>query len=420
MTQIRLKRGTTVPLAGNLVTGELAVKTDTGAVYTKKDDGTVVQVGGGGAWGSITGTLSSQTDLDTALGLKAPLASPALTGNVTITTNSSSPALVVVQDGAGDIVQFKDVASDTTYSFIDAAGKVSTIASATGNAGLKITHGTAPTSPVDGDVWTTTSGMFVRVNGVTQIMTPTSVLSSYATLVSPTFTGDPKAPTPSTGDNDTSIATTAFVKSQNYLTSASLVGYYLPLSGGVMSGSITNVGATHDTEMAGDFFGVQLSSDHTKGTMLNFDGLDTYDGSSHMKVTPTGLLFPDSTVQTTATVAGPAGTNGTNGIDGANNYLDIITMTSSSASLYVSGGYWSAGYGFMNTSGGWFYNKLNASGVTFKFYINGVFDSSVVGAYNYYSASTSYVTTPISGDVMTVFISDGTAEATIPLIMATY
>jgi collagen type I alpha len=36
-------------------------------------------------------------------------------------------------------------------------------------------------------------------------------LSAYAALASPTFTGDPKAPTPTAGDNDTSIATTAFV-----------------------------------------------------------------------------------------------------------------------------------------------------------------------------------------------------------------
>jgi hypothetical protein len=36
-------------------------------------------------------------------------------------------------------------------------------------------------------------------------------LSAYATLASPTFTGDPKAPTPTAGDNDTSVATTAFV-----------------------------------------------------------------------------------------------------------------------------------------------------------------------------------------------------------------
>ena len=98
----------------------------------------------------------------------APLASPALTGNVTIATNSASPALVITQDGTGDIVQFKDVTSDTTYSFIDASGKVGTIASTTANAGFNIAHGAAPTTPVNGDIWTTTSGVFARINGATR------------------------------------------------------------------------------------------------------------------------------------------------------------------------------------------------------------------------------------------------------------
>lgn len=44
--------------------------------------------GGGGVWGAITGTLSAQSDLATALGLKAPLASPALTGNPTAPTQT--------------------------------------------------------------------------------------------------------------------------------------------------------------------------------------------------------------------------------------------------------------------------------------------------------------------------------------------
>ena len=50
---------------------------------------TIAQFGAGGgsaAWGSITGTLSSQTDLNTALGLKAPLASPTFTGTFTAPT----------------------------------------------------------------------------------------------------------------------------------------------------------------------------------------------------------------------------------------------------------------------------------------------------------------------------------------------
>jgi hypothetical protein len=42
-------------------------------------------------------------------------------------------------------------------------------------------------------------------------LTIATAASTYAPIASPTFTGDPKAPTPSPGDNDTSIATTAFV-----------------------------------------------------------------------------------------------------------------------------------------------------------------------------------------------------------------
>lgn len=40
----------------------------------------------------------------------------------------------------------------------------------------------------------------------------------YATIDSPTFTGDPKVPTPLIGDADTSIANTAFVQMQGYQT----------------------------------------------------------------------------------------------------------------------------------------------------------------------------------------------------------
>jgi hypothetical protein len=40
--------------------------------------------GGGGTWGSITGSLASQADLNTALGFKATLAAPVFTGQATI------------------------------------------------------------------------------------------------------------------------------------------------------------------------------------------------------------------------------------------------------------------------------------------------------------------------------------------------
>ncbi len=62
--------------------------------------------------------------------------------------------------------------------------------------------------------------------------------STKADLASPVFTGNPTAPTPSTGDNDTSIATTAFVKAQGYTTSTGTVTS-VALSGGTTGLSVS-------------------------------------------------------------------------------------------------------------------------------------------------------------------------------------
>lgn len=84
-----------------------------------------------------------------------------------------------------------------------------------------------------------------------------------ADLASPVFTGDPRAPTPATADNDTSIATTAFVKAQGYLTSAPVtsvagktgavslvvgdVSGAAPLASPALSGTPTSTTATPGT-----------------------------------------------------------------------------------------------------------------------------------------------------------------------------
>lgn len=54
----------------------IVIDCDTDKAYFQKDTGAIAQIGGGGggaSWGSITGTLSSQTDLQTALNAKQPL-----------------------------------------------------------------------------------------------------------------------------------------------------------------------------------------------------------------------------------------------------------------------------------------------------------------------------------------------------------
>jgi hypothetical protein len=46
-------------------------------------------------------------------------------------------------------------------------------ASTTAVSSLNIPHGAAPSSPVNGDMWSTTAGLFIRINGVTKTVTLT-------------------------------------------------------------------------------------------------------------------------------------------------------------------------------------------------------------------------------------------------------
>ena len=63
-----------------------------------------------------------------------------------------------------------------------------TTAPATGYAGFRLPHGTAPSSPVNGDMWTTTSGLFAYINGTT--VGPFSAASGvYLPLAGGTMTG---------------------------------------------------------------------------------------------------------------------------------------------------------------------------------------------------------------------------------------
>ena len=59
--EIRLKRGSgSDPGASDLVTGEVAIRTDNGKLFTKKDDSSVVQIGGGSGCLLMTELLQMQ------------------------------------------------------------------------------------------------------------------------------------------------------------------------------------------------------------------------------------------------------------------------------------------------------------------------------------------------------------------------
>lgn len=69
------------------------------------------------------------------------------------------------------------------------AGKLVTAVPTTSAAGFNLPPGTAPTSPVDGDMWTTTAGTFVRINGVTQqLLASGTLIGSTLNLQNPSAT----------------------------------------------------------------------------------------------------------------------------------------------------------------------------------------------------------------------------------------
>ena len=129
-----------------------------------------------------------------------------------VTLNLSGYALLSGADFTGRVT-FPGIISDGFVSF----------------SGVSINTTPAdPTDKVDGDLWIyddegdSPSKFKVYLEGNTQnIATESYVGTNFATKISPVFTGDPRAPTPPSGDNDTSIATTAFVKAQGYAPLAS-------------------------------------------------------------------------------------------------------------------------------------------------------------------------------------------------------
>ena len=119
----------------------------TAGQYLQKIDGTNyntdwVTVNFSATWGTITGTLSNQTDLQTALDLKAPLASPALTGvptaptaaTLTSTTQLATTAFVQQEllSGTANARNLEVYVRNQTGSTL-AAGTIVYINGATGN-----------------------------------------------------------------------------------------------------------------------------------------------------------------------------------------------------------------------------------------------------------------------------------------------
>ena len=156
------------------------------------------------AWGSITSkptTLAGYAITDAA-----PLASPALTGTPTSTTAAANTNTTQIA---------------TTAFVIGQAATVAPLMNSAAAVG--------------------TSLLYARQDHVH----PSDTVK--ANLASPTFTGTPAAPTASTSDSSTQIATTAFVKAQAYVTSITLSGDVTGSGSSAITTTLANSGVTAGT-----------------------------------------------------------------------------------------------------------------------------------------------------------------------------
>ncbi len=189
---------------------------------------------------------------------KAPLASPAFTGTPTVPTAAAGTNTTQAASTA-----FVKTAVDNAKITVDSALSASS------------------TNPVQNKVINT-------------------ALAAKAPLASPALTGTPTAPTAAAGTNTTQLATTAFVKTavdnakitvdsalsasstnpvQNKVINA-VLGEYLPLAGGTMTGSITRDGLLAQNGMSGSNISINGGTGGMNhgGTLGLYDKNHTTDG----------------------------------------------------------------------------------------------------------------------------------------------
>lgn len=91
-------------------------------------------------------------------------------GAGTGTTAAAGADTQIQYNNGGVLGGDADFAWDATNNRLNltnltATGLVLTAASGAGSAGFRLPHGAAPSAPVDGDVWTTSAGLYARING---------------------------------------------------------------------------------------------------------------------------------------------------------------------------------------------------------------------------------------------------------------
>ncbi|MDH3386884.1 MAG: hypothetical protein OEN02_03180 [Gammaproteobacteria bacterium] len=71
---------------------------------------------------------------------------------------------------------------------VETDGALTLIAANTAHPSLNVPHGTAPTTPANGDIWSTTAGFFARINGATVDLSANNAPWTYTLQTGTTYT----------------------------------------------------------------------------------------------------------------------------------------------------------------------------------------------------------------------------------------
>lgn len=366
---IRLKRGTTTPVAGNLVTGEVAINTADGTAFTKTDGGSVVQIGGGGGGGGLT--ISSLSNGATStLNATVPTEDTFLGYNGTdlvwTGTPDNTPSHLTVQTSFLYPTTAPTTGQALTFDGTDLAW--ATVSG--GGGGLS-------DAPSDGKAYVRKDAGWVKT-----VINEWDYTATYAV-------GDQVYWTGGSSIYNIYLCTSAPPTNE----SPSDASYWTGLAGatGAMGAMGTNgTNGTNGPTSAGTWDG---STYYYQGQYVIYYGLvylcvanPAYYGLSP-DTNPSDWVI--MAVVGTNGMNGTNGTNGANGASGAMNYLDILTINSGAS------GYISSGVITMNTIyqfSQWAQNKFDSYALL-RTYVNGSLADTQTYSHSYtYSVTTGVLT----------------------------
>jgi hypothetical protein len=158
--------GTLLPTASGTFTNGDCVSVNSGGAFV--DSGGAC--GGGGGSGTVTSAAANALAYYASAGTAVAGLTP-VNNAVVVTSGAAVPSEATTLPSGLTIpaptVSNAVLTGAGTYVGLTGSGKLTTAAATTSQAGISLPPGTAPTSPTNGDVWTTTGGLFARINGTT-------------------------------------------------------------------------------------------------------------------------------------------------------------------------------------------------------------------------------------------------------------